>query len=58
MQGWGDEGAWPALSLLTRLGLVLFSSWAKSSPLRAIEKEPYARRAACQGGRSPGETPG
>lgn len=58
MQGWGEEGAGPALSLLPRLGSVQFSSRAKSLPLRAIEKEPYARRAACQGGRSPGETPG
>lgn len=40
---------------LTRLGWVLFNSWAKSSPLRAIEKD-HARRAACQGGRAPGET--
>lgn len=39
---------------LTRLGWVLFSSWAKSSPLRAIEKG-HCRRAACQAGRAPGE---
>ena len=49
-----DCGAWWAAVPLTRLGWVLFSSWAKSSPLRAIEKG-HCRRAACQGGRAPGE---